>query len=166
MWNPYGQQQMQPNVSTSNMAYPYGSMPYIDRMAQMNQMAQQMQNSTMMPQQMSNTGLVRVTGIDGARAYQMPPNSVSALFDDTQDVFYIKSTDSGGFGTIKGYQFVPIEPPSLAPVAIPMPTNDFVTREEFQKQFDELKGMIDNGKQFVSEQSTTNAKQQSNSNSK
>lgn len=166
MWNPYGQQQMQPNVSPSNMAYPYTNMPYMDRMAQMNQMAQQIQNSTMMPQQMQNTGLVRVTGIDGARAYQMPPNSVSALFDDTQDVFYIKSTDSGGFGTIKGYQFVPIEPPSPTPVAMQMPTNDFVTRQEFQKQFDELKGMIDNGKQSVSEQPTNNAKQQSSSNIK
>lgn len=31
-------------------------------------------------------GLVSVTGIDGAKAYQMPPNSTMPLFDENDDV--------------------------------------------------------------------------------
>ena len=35
--------------------------------------------------------LIRVNGIDGAKAYQMPANSTVALFDANEDVMYIKS---------------------------------------------------------------------------
>ena len=41
--------------------------------------------------------LIRVTGMDGAKAYQMPPNSVVPLFDADNDIMYIKSTDGAGF---------------------------------------------------------------------
>ena len=40
--------------------------------------------------------LIRVTGIDGAKAYQMRPNSAVALFDGAEDIFYLKSTDGAG----------------------------------------------------------------------
>lgn len=90
-------------------AYQYGYQPnypgqqmYGNQYPQYGQQAQQ-------PMQSQQTGLNRVTGIDGARAFQVPPNSVVPLFDDTQDVFYIKTTDSGGFPTLKGYRFTPIE---------------------------------------------------------
>lgn len=92
-------------------------------------------------QQQQNPSLIRVTGLDGAKAYQMPPNSVVPLFDSDNDVMYIKSTDGAGFPTIRAFNFTPYEP-------LQMPTpNDYVTRAEFE----ELKGMIKNGKQFVSE---------------
>ena len=84
--------------------------------------------------------LIRVTGIDGAKAYQMPPNSVVPLFDNDNDIMYIKSTDGAGFPTIKAFAFTPYETTST------MRQNDYVTRAEFE----ELKGMIENGKQFVS----------------
>lgn len=82
--------------------------------------------------------LTRVTGIDGAKAYQMPPNSVAALFDGNEDVFYVKSTDGAGFPTIKAFSFAPLE--TTTPAA-----NDFVTRQEFEQ----LKELITNGKQPV-----------------
>ena len=84
--------------------------------------------------------LTRVTGLDGAKAYQMPPNSVVALFDGGEDVFYIKSTDGAGFPTIKAFSFSPIEARTTQA--------EFVTRQEFE----ELKGMIINGKQFIQRQ--------------
>lgn len=40
--------------------------------------------------------LIRVTGMDGAKAYQMPPNSVVPLFDADNDIMYVKSTDGDG----------------------------------------------------------------------
>lgn len=100
---------------------------------------QQMQQPqmTMMQPPMS---LIRVTGIDGAKAFQMPANSVAALFDGGEDVFYIKSTDGAGFPTIKAFSFSPIEARTTQA--------EFVTRQEFE----ELKGMIANGKQHIQRQ--------------
>lgn len=103
-----------------------------------------------MPPQMPQTmqqpsgGLNRVTGQDGARAFTMPPNTVAALFDDTRDVFYIKTTDSGGFPTLKAYRFTPMEDePSSKPEAAPS-----MTREEIQKM---VREEIDTyGKQLIS----------------
>lgn len=89
-------------------AYQYGYQPnYPGQQMYGNQYPQYGQQPQ--PPMQTQTGLNRVTGIEGARAFQVPPNSVVPLFDDTQDVFYIKTTDSGGFPTLKGYRFSPIE---------------------------------------------------------
>lgn len=86
------------------------------------------------PPMQSQTGLNRVTGIEGARAFQIPPNSVAPLFDDTQDVFYIKTTDSGGFPTLKGYRFSPIEDAPTQPAqGLTRPEVEQIIREELAK---------------------------------
>jgi hypothetical protein len=106
------------------------------------QSMQSYQNSMQPCQNMQpNQTLIRVTGIDGARAYQMQANSVVPLFDSDNDIMYIKSTDGAGFPTIKAYTFAPYDF-----VQSPLTNNDYVTRAEFE----ELKGMIENGKQPVS----------------
>lgn len=84
--------------------------------------------------------LIRVTGAEGAKAYQMPPNSSVALFDEGEDIFYVKTTDGAGFPTVRAFAFTPIEINQPA-----KPQGDYVTRAEFE----ELKGMIVNGKQSV-----------------
>lgn len=78
--------------------------------------------------------IIRVTGIEGARAYPVPPNSRVALFDDGRDVFYIKAADAGGYPTLAAYSFAPLQENAST-------TADYVTRAEF----DELKEMITNG---------------------
>lgn len=106
--------------------------PYMDRLAQMQTQ----------PQQPPRDGLIRVTGMEGARAYQMPPNSVVALFDGGQDIFYVKTTDGAGFPTIRAYAFTPLQDQAAAP------SGDYVTRAEFNA----LKEMIEHGQQPVREQ--------------
>ena len=101
--------------------------PYMDRLAQMQ------------PTPQPRDGLIRVTGMDGARAYQMPPNSAVALFDGGQDVLYVKTTDGAGFPTIRAYSFQPMEQ------AQAMGASEYVTRAEFEQ----LKEMIVHGKQPV-----------------
>lgn len=91
------------------------------------------------PQQQTAPGLIQVTGMEGAKAYPLAPNSVAALFDADRDVMYIKRTDAGGYPTIAAYTFAPMQ--EAAPSAQP----EYVTRQEF----DELKEMIANGKQPV-----------------
>ena len=78
--------------------------------------------------------IIRVTGLEGAKAYPVAPNSRVALFDEGRDVFYIKAADSGGYPTLTAFSFAPLR--DDAP-----PANDYVTRAEF----DELKEMITNG---------------------
>lgn len=87
------------------------------------------------PQAQTQEGLIRVTGVDGAKAYPVAPNGVVALFDADRDVMYIKSADAGGFPTIRAFTFAPMQD------AAPTPAPEYVTRAEF----DDLKEMIENG---------------------
>ena len=99
-----------------------------------------MNNYNAMQNQMVNN-LIRVTGMDGAKAYQMQPNSTVALFDSSEDIMYIKSTDGAGFPTIRTFGFAPIEQPTNQ-------DNDFISRAEFEQFKQEV---LDNGKQLISE---------------
>jgi hypothetical protein len=90
------------------------------------------------PQQQTAPGLIQVTGLEGAKAYPMAPNSVAALFDADRDVMYIKRTDAGGYPTIAAYTFAPMQEPATQ-------QPEYVTRQEFN----ELKEMIVNGKHPV-----------------
>ena len=88
------------------------------------------------PQQ---TTLIQVTGLEGAKAYPMAPNTEAALFDGNRDVFYLKRTDAGGYPTIEAYEFKPLQE------AAPSAPTEYVTRKEFE----DLKEAIMNGKQPV-----------------
>lgn len=87
--------------------------------------------------------LIRVTGIEGAKAYRMPPNSIVPLFDGAEDVFYLKSTDGGGFPTIRVFDFTPREELPQA------------QEQEIMASINELREMILDVKQHIqrSEQS-------------
>ena len=85
-------------------------------------------------------GLVQVTGLEGAKAYRMPPNSAVALFHNTEDIFYVKTTDGAGFPTIRAFKFEEINTSNEHA--------EFITRNEF----DELRGMIEDVKLSISEQ--------------
>ena len=100
--NPYPMQYQQPQAPARNYYQPM----------------------TTIPQQ---TGLIQVTGMEGAKAYPLAPNSEAALFDAGRDVFYVKRTDAGGYPTIQAYQFAPVQ--EAAPSAQP----EYVTREEFEE---------------------------------
>lgn len=88
--------------------------------------------------------LIRVNGRAGAEAYYMDaPNSEAALFDANDDVFYFKSTDGGGYPTIRAFRFEPLPEAGMAPVA-------YATKEEMdglRREIDELKGVLTGGKQ-------------------
>ena len=80
-----------------------------------------------MPLMGQNQGLIRVNGLEGAKAYQVAPRDTVALFDGNDDVFYVKSADDGGFPTIKAYRFVEMD------LTGAKPTNDYVTKAEFEE---------------------------------
>lgn len=55
--------------------------------------------------------LTQVSGMEGAKAYRMPPNSAVALFHASEDVFYVKTTDGAGFPTIRAFRFSEVDEP-------------------------------------------------------
>lgn len=73
-------------------------------------------------------GLVSVTGMEGAKAYQLPPNSSMPLFDGDEDLLYVKTTDAGGYPTIRTFRFEPVEKDEAKAVEV-----DYVARSEFEE---------------------------------
>lgn len=99
--------------------------------------------------------LIRVTGAEGAKAYQMAPNSTAALFDANNDYMYIKSTDGAGFPTIRTFKFEEI---GTQPAQI---SEEYVSKKEFEQ----FKGeVLNHVKQFIykPEPENTNATDQGN----
>lgn len=89
--------------------------------------------------------IIRVTGLDGAKAYQMRPNSAVALFDGAEDIFYLKSTDGAGFPTIRVFRF---EEVTATPAASP----EYITKAEFEQFKEEFL----NGQQHIQESEQPN----------
>lgn len=93
---------------------------------------------------MQAQGLIKVNGRAGADAYQMTvPNSMVALFDANEDVFYIKNTDGAGYPTVKAYRFTELSD-TAAPAA------EYVSREEFDDFKVKLEEAFKDVKQLVS----------------
>lgn len=76
---------------------------------------------------------LKVKGLDGAKAYPTKPNGMYALFDENEDVFYVKVTDQNNYPvSLKRYRFYEEEEP-----AVPEPPQ-YVTMEEFEKFKEEM----------------------------
>ena len=89
--------------------------------------------------QITGPQLIKVNGLDSAKAYPTVANSTIALFDANDDIMYIKSTDASNFPTIRRFRFVEETEPANED------TEKYVTVEEFNKFKEELL----NGKQSV-----------------
>lgn len=90
----------------------------------------------------SNNSIVWVQGIEGAKAYQLAPNSNIILMDSENDRFYIKTSDNIGMCNLRIFEFKEI-------TDAPKTENQYVTREEFNQLVSQLGG-LENGKQSIS----------------
>lgn len=116
--------------------------PYASLMPQQNQYYNpQMNNQQFLPQ-IQTQNLIRVNGIEGAKAYQMSANSIVSLFDANEDIMYIKSTDGAGFPSIRTFSFTEVKEENK-----PTQQVDYISREEFEEFKKEL---MNNGKQSIS----------------
>lgn len=68
-----------------------------------NQQIQQMQSNVYRQE------ILRVNGENGARAYQIAPNSSVLLLDEQNPIVYLKTSDSGGYATITAYSITPLK---------------------------------------------------------
>lgn len=152
-WSPMNNQR----TTLGNMGYPQGNLGQMNGYSQANgggyQNPSQGQQGYYGNQQGYQQGmqqgkqLTRVNGIEGAKEFQMGPNSCEALFDANENYMYIKTTDQQGFPSLRVFWFEECseEIPQHMPM-MPQQNQQFVTRQEF----DELKGMIEDAKQLVS----------------
>lgn len=90
-------------------------------------------------QQQPVHGFVYVTGVDGAKAYQMPPNSEMPLFDSTgeRDRMYIKTTDGAGFPTLIPCKVIRLTEPEA------QPETEYVTRDELTRTYRDLSQQLE-----------------------
>lgn len=116
--------------------------PYASLMPQQNQYYNQQMNNQQFLPQIQTQNLIRVNGIEGAKAYQMSANSIVSLFDANEDIMYIKSTDGAGFPSIRTFSFTEVKEENK-----PLQQVDYISREEFEEFKKEL---INNGKQSIS----------------
>ena len=97
MFNNYGQ------FPTYSAISSYGQIA-----GQMNQQPQNNYYQNFQPQNQNTsqqTNITFVNGIEGAKAYQMSPNSSALLMDSDNSKFYVKTTDSLGVAKISSYSF-------------------------------------------------------------
>lgn len=128
--------------------------PYASLMPQNQFYPQSMNNQQIIPQEQPQN-LIRVNGIDGAKAYQMPANSTVSLFDSNEDIMYIKNTDGAGFPSIRMFRFEEIKETTKSEEK-----QDYISRKEFEEFKKEL---MNNGKQSIS-RSKSNLADKSSSN--
>lgn len=95
-------------------------------------------------QQQPIHGFVYVTGLEGAKAYQMPPNSEMPLFNSTGDVMYIKTTDGAGFPTIKICKVKEMQSTQDAEAT------EYVTHDELDRIYSDLSGQVEQLKGVLS----------------
>lgn len=54
--------------------------------------------------------IVKVNGENGARAFQMAPNSNTLLLDETAPIVWVAQTDGAGYKTVTPYTITPYKP--------------------------------------------------------
>lgn len=134
------------------MFQPQFQNPYAALLGQ--NMYSQPQNNQQFFTQEPCQNLIRVNGIDGAKAYQMPANSTVALFDSNNDIMYVKSTDGAGFPSIRTFSFTETKEESKQ-----VENTDYISRQEFE---DFKKELMNNGKQSIQRTKSINDKSANN----
>ena len=130
--SPYGQQN------------PYFNSPYTNvqnNQQPFQQQQPQMQNPQPTMQMQSN--IEYVNGIEGAKAFILPPNTQKLLLDSDNAFFYIKTTDTQGKPSVRRFRYIDIDAEQQAqPQRQEQPQDNYVTLQQFTdllQNFDDLK---------------------------
>ena len=107
----------------------------------------------------TNNGINWVQGIEGAKAYQLSPNSNTVLLDSDNDgVFYIKVSDNVGMCNLRIFKYVEVTNEQTTPESS-INMEDYVRKDELQEllaSFTNKKtGGKSNGKQLISTTEST-----------
>ena len=90
-----------------------------------------------------------VHGIEGAKSYQIGPNCRVPLFDDSEDIMYIKQVDANGYPvSLKAYRFEEIALVSKEETPTGISLNDI--RQIIKEEIGSIKEDLVNGQQSIS----------------
>lgn len=96
-------------------------------------------NTLNAPQQSLNNGINWVQGIEGAKAWQLPPNSNVVLLDSENDGrFYIKVSDNVGMCTLRVFSFVEITNEEKPKQDVDL--SEYVKKSELQELLENMLG--------------------------
>lgn len=99
------------------------------------------QNPYMMNQRYVPTnGITWVQGVEGAKAYQLMPNSNTMLLDsENEGIFYIKTSDNVGMCNLRIFKYEEINSTPTQQID----TSQFVTKAELEEALAKIGGHID-----------------------
>ena len=99
--------------------------------------------SQQQPAQM-NTNKIYVTGIDDARARQLPPNSDFIFLDNDKPLLYRKTVDATGKMEIKAFKISEYTETEVAPAPAPaVDMSQYVSVKDFNSEMNRIKKTID-----------------------
>ena len=82
-----------------------------------------------------------VQGVEGAKAYQLSPNTNAMLMDSENDgIFYIKTSDNIGMCNLRVFKYEELKD---TPTTQQIDTSQFVTRAELNELLEKMKGVED-----------------------
>ena len=91
--------------------------------------------------------ILRVTGPESAKAYPLPRKSSVVLFDADNPIFYLKTTDDGGFpNPLRSFTFEEIKSIETPAVNEQIDTSNFATKDDLdilRKSVLEVKDMLE-----------------------
>ena len=128
--SPYGQQN------------PYYNNPYAN--VQNNQQPYQQQQPQMQnpqPTMQMQSNIEYVNGIEGAKAFILPPNTQKLLLDSDNAFFYIKTTDTQGKPSVRRFRYIDIDAEQQAEMQKQEPQQPqplYVTLQQYQEVLDTL----------------------------
>ena len=101
------------------------------------------QTNYQQPYQQRMNNITWVQGVEGAKAYQLSPNTNVQLMDSENDgIFYIKTSDNIGMCNLRVFKYEEIkETPNNAPQ---VDMSMYVTKEELENALAKIKGGLEN----------------------
>ena len=121
---------------TSMYQSPYGQQPYYNnpyanmQNNQQNFQQQQQQMQSPQPTMQMQSNIEYVNGIEGAKAFILPPNTQKLLLDSDNAFFYIKTTDTQGKPSVRRFRYIDVDAEQLQPKQ-EQPQVSYVTLEQF-----------------------------------
>ena len=89
-----------------------------------------------------SNGIQWVQGIEGAKAFQIAPNSNIPLFDSENDgIFYIKISDNVGMCTLRAFKFEEIKPTNQTQQ---VDLSEYVKKTELESLINDMLGGTNN----------------------
>lgn len=143
MYNPYGNMYQTPySVPYSGYMQPQGNYtgqaPFAPQNGNYTPQTPTQPQVQQQPAQM-NTNKIYVTGIEDARARQLPPNSDFIFLDNDKPLLYRKTVDATGKMEIKAFKISEYTETESAPATQALDMSQFVSVDEFKGMQNEMK---------------------------